>query len=111
MKRGTTPTIPIKINMPFDNVERVEFIFKPYLSECANTLLHKVFDGNIPIKDGDTSESFTVELDLTAEETMQLYAGDVYMDTRIVLTGNIIPATQIVKVNITETLFRGIHND
>ena len=109
MKRGTTPTLPIKINMPFNNVIRVEFIFKKDKTEYANTLLHKIFDNEIPIADGDTSKSFTVNLKLNAEETMRLIEGEVYMDTRIVLTGNIIPSTKIVKINIAETLFREVY--
>lgn len=108
MKRGTTPTIPIRINMPFDNVIRVEFIFKKIASEYAQTLLHKVFEGEIPIRQGDTTENFIVDLNLTADETMNLSVGDIYMDTRIVLTGDLIPATKIVKMNVSETLFREV---
>ena len=109
MKRNTTPTLPIKINMPFENVTRIEFIFKKNASEYATTLLHKVFEDEIPVRDGDTSKSFTVNLKLNAEETMRLSEGDVYMDTRIVLTGNLIPSTKIVKINVAETLFREVY--
>ena len=109
MKRNTTPTLPIKINMPFENVTRIEFIFKKNASEYATTLLHKVFEDEIPVRDGDTSEGFIVDVRLTAEETMRLTVGEVYMDTRIVLTDNLIPATKIVKIDVKETLFREVY--
>lgn len=110
MKRGTTPTLPIKIKMPFSNVKSIEFIFKKDISEYSNTLLYKVFENNIPVKEqGDTE--FVVELSLTAEETMRLSVGDVYMDTRIILTGDLIPETKIIKVNINDTLFRQVYED
>lgn len=108
MKRGTTPTLPIKINMPFSNIKSIEFIFCTDKTEYSNTLLYKAFEGNIPIKEQNDND-FVVGLSLTAEETMRLSAGDVYMDTRIVLTGNLIPETSIEKVNISNTLFRQVY--
>lgn len=110
MKRGTTPTLPIKIKMPFSNVQSIEFIFKTDISEYANKLLYKKFEGNIPVKEQNDND-FVVELKLTADETMRLSVGDVYMDTRIVLTGDIIPETQITKVNVNDTLFRKVYED
>lgn len=109
MKRGTTPTLPIRINMPFDNVQRVEFIFKKVPSEYGKTLLYKIFEKEIPIREGDTSKSFIVDVSLTAEETMSLPAGEVYIDTRITLTGNLIPKTNMVKSDVKETLFREVY--
>lgn len=108
MKRGTTPTLPIKINMPFDNIKSIEFIFCKDKTEYSNTLLYKAFEDNIPVKE-QRDNDFVVELSLTAEETMRLSAGDVYMDTRIVLTGGLIPDTSIEKVNISDTLFRQVY--
>lgn len=110
MKRGTTPTLPIKIKMPFGNVKSIEFIFKKDVSEYSNTLLYKAFENNIPVKEqGD--DYFVVELSLTAEETMRLSVGDVYMDTRVILTGDLIPETQIVKFNVNDTLFRQVYEN
>jgi hypothetical protein len=110
MKRGTTPTLPIKIKMPFSNVKSIEFIFKKDVSEYSNALLYKAFENNIPVKEQSDIE-FVVELSLTAEETMRLSVGDVYMDTRIILTGDLIPETKIIKVNINDTLFRQVYED
>lgn len=110
MKRGTTPTLPIKIKMPFSNVQSIEFIFKTDISEYANKLLYKKFEDNIPVKEYNDND-FVVELKLTAEETMRLAVGDVYMDTRIVLTGDIIPETQITKLYVNDTLFRQVRQN
>ena len=108
MKRGTTPTLPIKIKMPFENITRIEFIFKKDASEYANTLLHKIYDGNIPVSEQNETD-FVVDVKLTAEETMRLCVGEIYMDTRIVLTGDFIPETKLAKINVNETLFRQVY--
>lgn len=108
MKQNTTPTLLIKIKMPFENITRIEFIFKKEVSEYANTLLHKIYDSNIPVTEQNDAD-FVVGVELTAEETMRLCAGEVFMDTRIVLTGGYIPETSIAKINVNETLFRQVY--
>lgn len=106
MKRNTTPTLKIKINLPFENINSIEFVFKKEKNDYAAVLLHKVIAvADINIQPGDTSECFTVLLPLTAEETMKLPAGSVYMDTRLVLSNNVIPETEVVHFNVDETLF------
>lgn len=98
--------------MPFENIQALEFIFKSDKADYYPALLHKKFETRekIPIETGDTSENFVVKLPLSAEETMKLTVGEVYMDTRIVLTGGVIPETKIVKINVYETLFSEVYN-
>lgn len=109
MKRNTTPTIPIKIHTSFDNVKRVEFIFADKDSQFARIFLHKIFESEIPVAEGDTTESFTVLLSLSTSETMKLPAGEVYMDTRIILKNGNIPETEIVKIDVKNTLFKEVY--
>lgn len=111
MKRNTTPTIPIKIHTDLDNVKRVEFIFADKNSQYAIIYLHKIFEEEIPIAERDTTESFTVLLSLSASETMKLPAGDVYMDTRIILNNGKIPNTEIVKIDVENTFFKEVYEN
>ena len=111
MKRNTTPTIPIKIHTALDNVKRVEFIFADKNSQYAIIYLHKILENEIPVAEGDTTENFTVLLPFSASETMKLPAGDVYMDTRIILNNGKIPETKIVKINVEETFFKEVYKE
>jgi hypothetical protein len=105
MKQGTTPTLPIKIKVPFENVKRVEFIFKKNISKNSDILLYRVFEGNIPVEEPTAEDHFIVKLALSDKETMRLSVGDIYMDTRVTMLDGNIPETKIVKINISETLF------
>lgn len=105
MKQGTTPTLPIKIKVPFENVKRVEFIFKKNISKNSDILLYRVFEGNIPVEEPAADDHFIVKLALSDKETMRLSVGDIYMDTRVTMLDGNIPETKIVKINISETLF------
>lgn len=111
MKRNTTPTLPIKIHTALDKVKRVEFIFADKDSQYARIFLHKIFENEIPVAEGDTTESFTVLLSLSASETMKIPAGEVYMDTRIVLTNGKIPETGIAKIDMKNTFFKEVYTD
>lgn len=106
MKQNTTPTVSVSIPVPLNNISRIEFIFKKHKDSIYPTLLHKVYNRNsIPLASGDTSENFVVLLPFTADETMNLPVGEVYMDTLIVMTDGSIPPTNIVQLDITATLF------
>lgn len=106
IKRGTTPTLPITIFMPYENIKHIDFIFKKQIDDKYPKMLELSFDfpddENVIDREGD---SFIVNAKLTEEETRKLTEGTAYMDTRIVLTNNEIPKTEIVKVDIGETLF------
>lgn len=106
IKRGTTPTLPITIFMPYENIKHIDFIFKRQLDDKYPKMLELSFDfpddENVIDKQAD---SFIVNAKLKEEETRKLIEGTVYMDTRIVLTNNEIPKTEIVEVDVGETLF------
>lgn len=119
MKQNTTPILPIEILMPFENVQRIEFIFKRLNTNNYNNdlyrsypaLLHKVYEGSdIPVSE-QTSESFIVQVPFTEEETLSLPVGPLHMDTRIVLSDGSVPETQIVKINVTATLFEEVYQN
>lgn len=119
MKQNTTPVLPIEILMPFENIQRIEFIFKRLNTNNYNNdlyrsypaLIHKIFEGaDIPIAE-TTNESFVVRVPFTAEETLKIPVGPVYMDTRIVFVDGSIPETEIVKINMNATLFEEVYDD
>lgn len=106
IKRGTTPSLPITIFMPFENIKHIDFIFKRGLEEDYPTLLEVAYDfPEIPVEKGENS--FIVNVKLSAEETRKLKPGKVYMDTRIILNDGTIPKAEIVKIEVGETLFKG----
>ena len=111
IKRGTTPTLPITIFMPFENIKQIDFIFKKQKIESYPELLKLSFefpdDNDLVDKE---ENSFVVNAKFEEEDTRKLSKGTVYMDTRIVLTNNEIPPTEIVELDISETLFREVYN-
>ena len=112
MKQNTTPTLPVRIHMPLADVKHIEFIFKEEKSKNYPALLHKKFKKEeFKIQEEDTSECFLFLLPFTAEETMSLPEGDIYMDTLIELNGGMIPQTEIIKLNVEETLFREVYGN
>lgn len=112
VKRNTTPVLPIKVNLPLSDILRIEFLFKEKKMDNFPELVRKVYDlrdGPIPVKEGeDTFESFTVTCEFTAEETLRLPAGTIFMDTRVVLLNGKIPGTEIVEIEVTPTLFKEV---
>lgn len=120
MKQNTTPVVPVEILMPFDEVKRIEFIFKRLNTNNYNNdlyrsypaLVHKIYEGKeIPVQEGDNSKSFVVNVLFSAEETLKIPSGPVYMDTRIVLNDGSIPETEIVKLNMKTSLFEEVYKD
>ena len=112
IKRGTTPTLPITIFMPFENIKHIDFIFKKQISDKFPELLTLSFD--FPDDEALTVKeegSFIVNAKFEEEDTRKLTKGIVYMDTRIVLTNNEIPKTEIVEIDIGETLFGEVYNE
>ena len=110
MKRNTTPTLTVKINLPLDSVKRIEFIFKEEISKEYPALIHKKLEkADFKLKDENTTECFHLLLSFTTEETMLLPEGDVYMDTLIELNGGIVPETVVVRLNVNETLFEEVY--
>ncbi len=109
MKQNTTPTVYVKIPVPIENVKRIEFMIKKHKDSIYPALLHKVYAGkDIPYDEEYTQEGFIVLLPFTAEETMSLPVGEVYMDTLIVMKDGSIPPTDIVKIDVSATLFEEV---
>ncbi len=105
IKRGTTPTIRVQLEdiRPKD-VRRVEFLFKPFITDAGHVLLHKEYPGDVTY---DDAEELWL-LPLTQDDTRRLPKfKQVYMDTRITFSDGAIPATNIVGLSVTETLFGG----
>lgn len=116
IKRNTTPTLPVVIETYLRDVKKLEFIFKRTSDPLAKTLVYKKHivgeEGPIRIKeDQEDAKEFTVLMNLTADETMKLLAGEAYMDTRIVFKDGTVPQTDIVPVRIKETLFGEVYTD
>lgn len=105
IKRGTTPTLPITIFMPFENIKHIDFIFKKQKSESYPELLKLSFefpdDNDLVDKE---ENSFVVNAKFEEKDTRKLTQGTVYMDTIIVLTNNEKPPTEILELDIGETL-------
>lgn len=118
MKQNTTPVLPIEVLAPYENIKRVEFIFKRlntnnYNNDIYKTypaLVHKIFEGEelggivVP-----GEGNFVVRVPFTAEETLKMPVGVIYMDTRIVYEDGSIPETEIVPVNMNATLFEEVY--
>lgn len=120
MKQNTTPVLPIEVLAPYENIKRVEFIFKRlntnnYNNDIYKTypaLIHKIFEGEElsgMVVPGE--RSFIVRVPFTAEETLKMPVGPIYMDTRIVFNNGNIPATEIVKLNMSATLFEEVYEN
>ena len=111
MKRYTTPTLPVTVQMPFDQVKSIEFIFKEDLTDESPILLHKKFMNreDIPIEPSAATTEFTVNLPFEAEETAKLMVGEVFMDTLIILTNDAIPTTSIVKIIVDQSFFAEVY--
>lgn len=105
IKRGTTPTIRVRMEgIKPEDVKSVEFLVKPFVTDEGHELLHKVYPGDVSYDDTDSLWL----LPLTEEETRRLPKYNrVYMDTRITFPDGAIPATNIVDLSVTETLFGG----
>lgn len=105
IKRGTTPTIRVRLDgIKPEDIRSVEFLFKPVITDAGHVLLHKEYPGDVTYD--DTEELWL--LPLTKEDTRRLPKFKrVYMDTRITFVDGAIPYTNIVDIQVTETLFGG----
>lgn len=112
MKRGTTPTLLINIDTDISSLKLIEFVFKREPCPDLPAIVEKRYDSNSwIIQDGATPESFTIEVSFTGEETMKFPHKSVYMDTRLVTLYGDILATEIVPINVGNTLFSEVYRD
>lgn len=110
IKRGTTPTISAHVEgVEIDNIEKIEFIFKHIVSSRAAAICTKFYPGGGVSYD---AQNETFDIALTDAETRKFWAASTaYMDTRITLTGGVIPQTDIVQFSVLETLFPEVAHD
>ena len=101
MKRFTATTIPIKFNISHSDIEHIDFLFKLYRDMNSQTLFTRKYPDNVDYD--EESDLYTIEL--TAEESGRLPEGIIFMDTRVVMADEKIPATPIVELRVSPTLF------
>lgn len=106
IKMNTTPTLPIRIRTNYKEIKKIEFKFANSDNEYARVFLHKVIEGSLPIAEGATDDDFVILLELTANETLRLPVGDVYIDTRIERIDGKVPPTKMVKIENINSLFK-----
>ena len=115
MKRRNPCTLSVRINNQTSYpIEKIEFIFKPYLTEnvLTDSTVKKVYTSS-----GSSEVTLGYNIDLyivpfTAEDTLKFEPGQtLYMDTRIKMidtdNGNkaIYPETGVVPLTMNGTLF------
>ena len=105
MKRGTTPTLQIQHDMDITTVKTVEFLFKQHKLECANVLLKKTYPNDVTEKDGVFYIPFT-ELETRLFSANRMF----YCDPKVTFTDGKIPATEILELHCSPTLW-GEDND
>ena len=115
MKRRNPCTLSVRINNQTSYpIEKIEFIFKPYLTEnvLTDSTVKKVYtsSGSSEVTLGDNNGLYIVPF--TAEDTLKFEPGQtLYMDTRIKMidtdNGNkaIYPETGVVPLTMNGTLF------
>ena len=115
MKRRNPCTLSVRINNQTSYpIEKIEFIFKPYLTEnvLTDSTVKKVYtsSGSSEVTLGDNDGLYIVPF--TAEDTLKFEPGQtLYMDTRIKMidkeNGNkaIYPETGVVPLTMNGTLF------
>ena len=115
MKRRNPCTLSVRINNQTSYpIEKIEFIFKPYLTEnvLTDSTVKKVYtsSGSSEVTLGDNECLYIVPF--TAEDTLKFEPGQtLYMDTRIKMidtdNGNkaIYPETGVVPLTMNGTLF------
>ena len=110
MKRNTTSTLCISINVDKDRIKEIEFIFKSKNSERSSELLSKKFNPEtMKTSTGMLPGEVLFFVDFSTDETMLLPEGTIYMDTRIVTTDNKILETEIVSFDMGKTLFSEVY--
>lgn len=111
MKRNTTPTLCISINVDKESIKEIEFLFKAQDIERSNALISKKYTyETMKTSPGVSSGEVLFFVDFSAKETMLLPEGVIYMDTRIVTNENKILETEIVSFDMGKTLFSEVYD-
>lgn len=109
MKRGTTPTLPVRLKCQNTDINSIEFLFKQQKSEFAPALLLKTYPDDGVNYDQET-DCYNISF---SEAETRLFAEDepFYMDTRIILITGSIPETPIVTLRMHPTLFEALDEE
>lgn len=105
MKRGTTPSLPVRIDLDLSTVAHIAFVFKQNDSEAAPAILTKTYPDDVSVSDG------VLYIPFSDSET-RLFSSErpFFMDTRIVLQSGKIPQTNISKLYMKGTLFSEVYD-
>lgn len=103
MKQGIGFTMPVKIDIDFSTVEKIEFIFKRTKNRRDDEIKVAVYPDDVTRKEGEN----VVLIPWSREETYDFPTDtNFYMDTRITLKdSNESPETNIVALKMNSTLF------
>lgn len=107
LKQGNNAYLPIEFEgLDLDTVESIDFVFKQFDVEWELT-----YPSDIATRRADSTN--VVEIKWLADDTWRFEKNqDVYMDTRVHLTGSWQnPKTPIVSFRIDKTLFRKDEED
>lgn len=99
IKRGTTPSIPVIIDLEMEDIDHIDFIFRQHLIDEGPNV-SKTYPTDVDLEEG------VFYINLTEEDTRLFEQDSVFfLDTRPVTeNGHIIP-TQIVNLQSYPTLF------
>lgn len=102
VKRGTTPTLPIKINIEdMSQIASINFLFKQQMTDTGEPGVMKTYPSESVVYEGGI---FYVEF--TDEETREFRADStIYLDVKPITTNGKILATKIVPINMYATLY------
>ena len=103
MKQGIGFAMPVKIDIDFSTVEKIEFVFKRQRNRMDDAIKTAVYPGEVTRKEGEN----VVLIPWNREETYDFPTGtQFFMDTRITLKdSDESPETNIVTLKMNPTLF------
>jgi len=109
MKRGTTPSLKVKIGIDHTVVTRIDFVFKQQRSETCNTKVEKYYP-NGGVTYDSTNDVWLVAF---SEDDTRTFQEDTtfYMDTKISCGSGHYPSTKIVPLYMNATLFEEEEDD
>ena len=91
IKRNTTPVLPIRVEgVKFEQLDKIIFGFKSCLHKNEPIILKKTIIKTEKINSfqDEDGTGFTVNLELTTEETFSFKPGDLFIDVYPVINGN-----------------------
>lgn len=100
MKRRTTPTLKVSIDIDIGKVGSIEFLFKQKRDESNDISLKISYPQDVDFENG------VFLIPFTEAQTCIFKPGKIfYMDTRIMLKNGNVPQTEIIELFMCDTLF------